>query len=69
MRPIIIDDEILKGLIHKVESAKADIAAADDVYRQHLAVIRAQAEQIKDLKVLLDAQDALIAKLRYGERP
>lgn len=69
MSTVIVDKELIEAALLNLNQARNDIEAGDKVLNDYLAVIRAQAKQVDELKVLLDAQDAIIAKLRYGAKP
>lgn len=67
MSTVIVAKELIEAALDKLREARTDVAVSDTVLNEYLSVIRAQAATIEELKVLLDAQDEIIAKLRYGK--
>lgn len=55
------------ALIMSAQRLQADVLLADQAITDRMAVIRDQAAQIDEMKVLLDTQDAIITRLRMEQ--
>lgn len=56
---------VSRSILERLES---DLKLADMTCDDRLEIIRQQAATIDDMKKTLDAQDKIIAKLRYGAK-
>ncbi len=63
---ITLDERLAEKLLNRLQAANVNMDIADQTLTEYLAVIRAQAATIDELKLIADAQDAIITKLKKG---